>query len=440
MKQHKIDAVSKDSIAREMEIEPGDTLLSINGQEIKDILDYRWHTSEEHLLVELQKPNGDIWELEIEKDSDEDLGLSFAPGTMSEDRHCTNACIFCFVDQQPPGLRESLYKKDDDPYQSFVMGNYITLTNLDSDDLSQIIKYRLSPMRISVHAADTDIRQTMMGNKKAGDLFNILHQFCQAGIKMHFQVVLVKGINDGQHLDNTIKKLLDLGDMAQSLAIVPVGLTKHRQNLYPIERFTPQDAANVIAQINKWQKNIYNMRRSRFVFLADEWYVLASKETPTQDQYEDFPQLDNGVGMMCLFMDEFICELNKKNMSNYANTQKKYIGIITGTAAGTFIKRLTKRFTDLYTAVIIDVYEINNDFYGHSVTVSGLLTGVDIINQLQGKCADLDVLFIPGNAFRAGSNEMLCGTTLEDVTNALGVKVIKCNIDGKEFCQQLLNA
>jgi len=434
MKRHKIAAVEPGSIAEEMELLAGDYLLSINGQEVKDILDYRWLAAEEYLLVEAEKPDGEVWELEIEKDSTDDLGLSFVPGTMGEDRLCHNACIFCFVDQQPPGLRESLYVKDDDPYQSFAVGNYITLTNLSSDEIAQVVKYRLSPMRVSVHAADMELRQRMMGSPKAVKLFEVLEQFSQAGIDMHFQAVLCKGVNDGPALDYTIQRLQELGQHAKSLAVVPVGLTRHREGLYPLAPFAKEDAAAVISQVEKWQARCQQEIGSRFVFLADEWYVLAGKPLPEYSEYEDFPQLDNGVGMMALFEEEFIRGINEGgNPSKPAR-----VGVVTGQAASQFIAKLSRLFMKSFPDITIDIHVIANDFYGPGVTVSGLLTGQDIISQLKGRCQGLAVLFIPENAFRVGTEDMLCGTTLGEVSNALEVKAIIGSANGDEFCRQLI--
>ena len=446
MKKHKIVSVAPGSIAEELELAPGDFLVTVNGQKIKDILDYRWLTAEEHMLVEIIKPDGEIWELEIEKDSCDDLGLSFAPGAMGEDKRCKNACVFCFIDQQPPGLRESLYVKDDDPYQSFAVGNYITLTNLSDDDIGQIIKYRLSPMRISVHAADMSLRRKMMNNPKAEDLFGILERFSQAGIDMHFQAVLCKGLNDGHQLDYTIERLLALGKTARSLAVVPVGLTRHRKGLYPLKAFTKKDATAVIGQVEKWQNRCQEMINGRFVFLADEWYVLAGKALPGYDGYEDFPQLDNGVGMMALFEDEFIAVLEKGDMSpcgcagkpdNIENIKPVRIGLATGQAAADFMAKLSKCFTDCFPNIAIDIHVIENEFYGPGVTVSGLITGRDIVNKLSGQCGGLMALFIPENAFRAGTEDMLCGADISGLSKTLGIKVIKGSFDGGEFCKQL---
>jgi len=462
------------SIASEMELEPGDFLLSINGQEVKDMLDYRWLTVDECFLMEVEKPCGEIWELEIETDGDCDLGLSFAKGSMGEDRRCVNACIFCFVDQQPPGLRESLYVKDDDPYQSFVLGNYVTLTNLSDDDIRQVVKHRLSPLRISVHAADIQLRQRMMGSPRAAKLFDALEQFSQAGLEMHFQVVLCKGINDGPALDYTIERLLQLGRGAKSLAVVPVGLTRYRDGLFPLEAFSSKDAAAVIAQVDEWQGKCLANVGSRFVFLADEWYVLAGKALPGYDAYEDFPQLDNGVGMMVLFEDEFcdalamernhpptkatskassatkaipqhatpvIARSEATRQSNplvntTADTTKK-IAIAAGKAAGDFMFKLSRLFMESFPNISVDIHVIENEFYGPNVTVSGLITGCDIISQLEGRCGEVDVLFIPENAFRAGTEDMLCGTTLSDISKTLNVKAEIGAADGGEFFRQL---
>ena len=438
MKKHKIEAVTQGSIAWEMELAPGDILLSINGQEIKDMLDYRWLTAcapGECFIMEVEKLDGEVWELEIEADSSDDLGISFAAGSMGEDRRCANNCIFCFVDQQPPGLRESLYVKDDDPYQSFALGNYITLTNLGDDDIRQITKHKLSPLRISVHAADMELRRKMMGSPRAEKLFDALGQFIQAGIDMHFQIVLCKGINDGVALDYSIAKLLELGDNAKSLAVVPVGLTRHRDGLYPLEAFAKEDAAAVISQVERWQAKCREEIGSRFVFLADEWYVLAGKPLPKLEAYEDFPQLDNGVGMMALFEDEFCYALSEAKDSPPASVRA---GIVTGKAAGDFIRKLSRLLMESFPDIAIDIHVIENEFYGPNVTVSGLLTGRDIINQLNGHCGRIDVLFIPQNAFRAGTEDMLCGTTLNDVSQSLGIEAVIGSADGGEFCRQVL--
>jgi len=441
MGEHVLASVS--GIAWEMGLRPGDVLLSINGQEIKDLLDYQWLASEEELLVIARKPSGEIWELEIEKDALEDLGLGFLPGSMGEDRVCGNACIFCFVDQQPPGLRDSLYVKDDDPFQSFAAGNYVTLTNLSDEDIGQIIKHRLSPMRISVHTADMELRQEMMGTRKAGGLLQIIEKFSDNRIEMHLQVVLCKGVNDGAQLDNTLTVLAEFSMWINSIAVVPVGLTRYRDGLYPLVGFTVEDAMAVILQLDKWQAWFYKEFGRRIVFASDEWYILAGQELPRYENYDDFPQLDNGVGMLRLFENQWMeqmAELVSSKAASPTKAQPLRIGIVTGVAAGEFMKQLAQGFIKVFPDIAVDIHVVQNEFYGEGVTVSGLLTGRDIITQLTGRVSGLDVLFLPENAFRAGTDDMICGATLDDVSQALEVGVVKGSSDGGSFLLQLLRA
>jgi len=513
MKKLKIDSVCEGSIAWEMELKPGDHILTINNQEVGHILDYQWLASDGDIIVEVEKADGEIWELDIEKEGPEGLGIGFT----QLDLRCANACIFCFVDQQPPGLRDTLYIKDDDYLQSFEVGNYITLTNLDDEEINRIIKHRLYEINISVHTTNPALREKMMGNSKAGELMPILKRFNDAGINMNFQIVLVKGINDARELDDSIAALHDIGIYANSLAIVPVGLTAHRTGLYPLEPFSQQDAANVIAQVEGWQWRISRP----FVYLADEWYVLAGQEIPDYEAYGDFPQLSNGVGMMALFEEEFIqeldaaqakqpcnshdpcnlhepcnlhvvgagssrpsspknstvghsCQLSTTDISSGRedpaptkstphiskqgqNTNKPkcdpvgadlvsararenttHITIATGQAAAPFMTRLTTYFTKHFPTTTITIHPIINNFYGHNITVSGLLTGRDIITQLTPHAHKIDILFIPENAFRENTNDMLDGTTLQEISAALGTQAIKGSQNGSDFCKQLI--
>jgi len=388
---HKILEVEQNSIANELEIEPGDCLLSINGQKVADVLDYRFMIQSEELIVEIQKSNNEIWELEIEKDETEDLGLIFQSGLMDEQRSCNNRCIFCFVDQMPKGLRHSLYFKDDDPRLSFLSGNYVTLTNLSQAEARRIAKYHLSPLHISVHAADCNLRCEMMGNSEADNLFEHLQLFYDAGITMHFQIVLVKGVNDGAALDNTIAALAKLG---ASLSVVPVGLTKYRDGLYKISPFSKEDAITIIKQVSKW---------NGFAYCSDEWYIKADIPMPDYEFYGEFPQLENGVGMWALFEQEH------KPFPNSA-------GIVTGVAAQGLIKKLAPNSK---------VYVVKNDFFGHDVTVSGLLTGQDIVAQvgakpLQDSCK---TLILPKNMFRDGTESTLDDMTRSEIEQHLGVKI-----------------
>jgi len=366
---HKIKEIIPDSIAEELEIAPGDILLQINGQKIRDVLDYRFLVQSEELTLEIQTPD-EIWELEIEKDADEDLGIIFEQPLMSEKRNCRNKCIFCFIDQQPPGMRPSLYVKDDDVRLSFLHGNYVTLTNLSSREIKRIADYHLSPLRISVHAADLELRKKMMGCAAAANLFEALEAFGNAGISMHFQVVLCKGINDGTNLDYTIETLSKQRG-AESLAVVPAGITRFRKGL---EAFTTAEAEAVIDQVEKRQAEFLKKTGKSFVFAADEWYIMTDRPLPKYNRYEDFPQLDNGVGMLRLFEYEF---LQAKREANCGIRKDIRIGIITGLAAEKFMRELVKDFQN------ITVFPIVNNFFGESITVSGLLTGADIIAQLK---------------------------------------------------------
>lgn len=467
MVKHEIAKVFKNSIAAQLDISSGDFLLSINGKEVKDILDYRFRIQEEKLMVEIEKSpkeQSEIWELDIEKNADQDLGLEFKQSLMSHTKRCSNNCVFCFVDQQPKGLRPSLYVKDDDPRLSFLLGNYVTLTNLSTEEVKRLAGYHVSPLRISVHAADLDIRAKMMGTDRARNLFEALDIFRAHGIEMHFQSVLCKGLNDGIHLMDTIEKLLSYKPFAKSLAIVPAGLTKHRDGLYPLEPFSKEDARNVVTTV----ESLYTHRAGqadRFVHLSDEWYILAELQLPKYKDYGSFPQLDNGVGILRLFQKEFLDAFfanikkevatqrlqgksslyhNIKKHPYFGKRQHKFvptIGIITGTAAAGFMTNIVKTFAKKHPYSQIDVRPIRNTFFGETVTVSGLLTGQDIITQLKQSFVP-SILFIAESAFRSGVKEkiMLDGTTLNMLENVLNTKVIISSTNGDEFYRQLAKA
>jgi len=450
----KICSVENGSIAEEMGVAPGDCLISIDGAPVHDVLDYRFRIHSESLRLQIEKPGGKLWDIDIEKESCEDLGIEFALPLMTEKLVCQNKCVFCFVDQQPPGLRRSLYFKDDDPRLSFLFGNYVTLTNIGLEEVERLAGYRLSPLKISVHTTNMALRQEMMGNKRAGNLFQALEIFKTAGIEMHFQVVLCKGLNDGKELDQTIEYLLDLscsgrphGEVGNSLAVVPAGLTKHRDGLYPLDCFSPSDSMEVITQVEAWQKKARAKAGTRFVFLADEWYIMARMDLPFYVQYEIFPQLDNGVGSFRLFERKFMqgakqytrtkhSRLTRKHTSKTQGSVHNEIGIVTGLAAGDLMSSLAIFFQKSFPETQITVYPIKNDFFGEGVTVSGLLTGDDIIRGLRGKVLP-EVLFLPGNAFRHGEDVMLDGTTLEGLADALNTSVRVGSTDGLEFYKEL---
>ena len=442
---HKIKHVKSDSIAGELGIKPGDFLLTINRQKIDDVFEYRFLAQEEELVLEVlvaglddedgedvedseddevveyseDGENGEVWELEIEKNETEDLGLVFESGLMDEVRRCCNSCIFCFIDQMPPDMRPSLYFKDDDLRLSFLSGNYVTLTNLDMKEAERIARYHLSPLHISVHTTDLALRSKMLNNPNASKLFDHLELFKNAGIIMHFQIVLCKGINDGHALDESIGALMKfaLPELGSSLSVVPVGLTKYREGLHVLKPFLVEDAKGVIRQVEKWQRLAKEKYGTSFVYCADEWYINSGIKMPEYDHYENFPQLENGVGMWALF---------ERTVKEDNSILPPGFGIITGYAARGLMEKLASDSSK--------VYPIRNDFFGPNVTVSGLLTGRDIINQMKElktkglKTKELKVkeagLILPGNMFKSGTERTLDDMTKDDIERALGVPII----------------
>ena len=423
---HIIKDVEPGSIADQLEIEPRDVLLTINGQKITDVLDYRFMIQDEALLIEIEKPNGEIWELDIEKEESDDIGLTFESGLMDQAKSCHNSCIFCFVDQLPKAMRKSLYFKDDDIRLSFLTGNYATLTNIDLIEAERIAHYHLSPLHISIHASDPAIRRKMLNNSKSDNLFDYLRIFNNAGISMHFQIVLCKGINDGLTLDETIGTLLNIVPGASSLSVVPVGITKFRENLYPLEVFSQKDAEKVINQVGKWQTHAQKLRGTSFVYCADEWYIKANLPMPPYEHYEGFPQLENGVGMWALFEWDFKRGLIKQKIEqNLKQIDEGTIGLVTGVAAKGLIEKLTTHISRK-----VKVYTVKNDFFGHNVTTSGLLTGHDIIKQVKEKAHQdgCKLLFLPPNMFKTESpfiEYTLDDMCREDLEQNLGIPVCK---------------
>ena len=425
--KHKISTVEEGSIAGEMGITPGDFLLTINSNKVLDVFDYRFMLQVNSLIIEIEKPDGEVWEIDIAKDEDDDLGMAFDPPLMSDIKLCKNNCIFCFVDQEPPGLRKTLYVKDDDWRLSFLFGNFVTLTNVTWEEAFRIRDLHLSPLYISIHATDNPTRSKMMNLVCSDSLLSFLRLFGEAGIEMHFQIVLCKNINDGKVLFDTLSLLATIRG-AKSVAIVPAGVTKHREGLYPLETFTSPDAIGLIHQIAIF-------RSSLAVYLSDEWFLLAKSPLPTFNKYNDFPQLSNGVGLVRLFEYDFLMALDELTGS----VETAAIGIVTGTLATPFIRGLMSWFTNKFTDVRFSIFTILNVFYGETITVSGLLTGADIINQLEDKCS-CDVLFLPGSAFRSGTDEMIDGKTLTELEQTLKIPVRVGSQDGGKFAKQLYEA
>lgn len=431
-KEHEIIAVAPGSIAAELGIEPGDVLLSINGKEIEDIFDYQYLAEDEYLVLLIRKSDGEEWELEIEKDYDEDLGIAFENGLMDDYKSCSNKCIFCFIDQMPPGMRETLYFKDDDSRLSFLQGNYVTLTNMKDKDIERIIYYHLAPINVSVHTTNPKLRCRMLHNRFAGDALQKVKRLAEAGIGMNAQIVLCRGVNDGAELERTISDLTKLIPSMGSVSVVPVGLTRFREGLYPLEPFTKEDAREVLAVIHRWQDYCMERFGMHFIHGGDEWYLLAEEELPGEERYDGYIQLENGVGMITLLRSEF-AEALERERGDAALVRK--VTLATGKLAGPILSELMSRMREKFPQVEVTVREIRNDFFGERITVAGLLTGQDIIAQLKDQELGDEVL-LPCNVLRSGEEVFLDDVTLTEMKRTLQVPVDIVKSSG----QDLLNA
>ena len=436
--QHIVQNIEAGSVAEEMGIEAGDTLLAVNGVEIADIFDYQYLIQDEYIEVLVRKPSGEEWLLEIDKDYDEELGIIFENGLMDDYRSCRNKCIFCFIDQMPKGMRETLYFKDDDSRLSFLQGNYVTLTNMSDEDVERIIRYRLSPINISFQTTNPELRCMMLNNRFAGQALDQVKKLYEAGITMNGQIVLCKGINDKAELERSISDLTAYLPCLESVSVVPVGLSKYRDGLYPLEPFGKEDAAEVLRCIHSWQEKIYPKYGLHFVHASDEWYVLAEEQLPEAERYDGYLQLENGVGMLRLQMDEF-----DEAMEQLEEEKDKYEGctgelsVVTGRLAYPYILNMVQRMMARFPGLNIHAYAITNDFFGERITVSGLLTGQDIIHQLQGQKLGARVL-LPQNVLRSGENYFLDDVTVEEMEKALQVKVDIVKSSGHDFVHTVL--
>jgi putative radical SAM enzyme (TIGR03279 family) len=438
-KQHVIYEIEPGSIAEEMELAPGDILVSINGKKIEDVFDYHYLVNDDYLVVVVKKQNGEEWELEIEKEYQEDLGITFENGLMDDYKSCSNKCMFCFIDQMPPGMRETLYFKDDDSRLSFLQGNYVTLTNMKEKDLERIIDYKLAPINISVHTTNPALRCKMLHNRFAGESLKKIDRLYQAGIEMNGQIVLCKGINDGEELDRSIKDLSGYLPYMRSLSVVPVGLTKYRDGLYPLEPFGKEDAKEVIQIIEKWQDICMEQHGVHFVHASDEWYLTAEIPLPEEERYDGYLQLENGVGMLRLLQTEFseALEEYKDEAAREPFRKPHHITMATGKLAAPFIREMAEKFTRLFPNYAIDVVDIRNDFFGERITVSGLITAQDLVAQL----ADRDLgerVTIPCNMLRMGEEVFLDDWTLEEVEKTLQVPVDIVKSSGRDLLFAML--
>ena len=435
--EHIVEKVLSGSIAEEMEITPGDALLEINGHKIEDIFDYQYYTQDEYIEILVRKPSGEEWLLEIDKGYDEDLGITFENGLMDDYRSCHNKCIFCFIDQMPKGMRDTLYFKDDDSRLSFLQGNYVTLTNMSDEDVDRIIRYNLSPINVSFQTTNPELRCRMLNNRFAGQALEKAWKLAQAGIIMNGQIVLCKGVNDGAELDRSIRDLSAYLPNLESVSVVPVGLSKYRDGLYPLEPFTKEDAQDVLRIIHGWQNKIYPEYGTHFVHASDEWYILAEEELPQEDQYDGYLQLENGVGMLRLLLDEF-AEAMEEDRINGRQARAKHITLATGRLAYRFIKQMAKQMEERYEGLQIDVIAIRNDFFGEMITVSGLLTGQDIMAQLKDR--DLgEKLLLPQNVLKSGEPVFLDDYTLDDIEKALQVRIDIVKSSGRDFIEAILS-
>nr|WP_297864198.1 DUF512 domain-containing protein [uncultured Acetatifactor sp.] len=438
---HIIKAVLPGSIAAEMEVEAGDRLLSINDTKIEDVFDYQFLIQDTDITVLIEKKDGEQWLLEVEKKLEEDLGIEFENGLMDEYRHCRNKCIFCFIDQMPPGMRETLYFKDDDSRLSFLQGNYVTLTNMSDHDIERICRYHLSPINISFHTMNPELRCTMLNNRFAGEALKKVDTLYEAGIPMNGQIVLCKGINDGAELEYSITGLMKYIPILESVSVVPVGLTRYREGLYPLEAFTKEDAVNVIELIERCQRRCFEEYGIHFIHASDEWYLLADREMPEEERYDGYLQLENGVGMLRLLVNEFEQSMREREADGrFPDFQAAgELALATGRLAYPYIRQMAERVAAACPGITVHVYPITNYFFGESITVSGLLTGQDLVAQLEGmplgRC-----LLLPENILRSGEDVFLDDMHLEEMEKALQVPVYIVKSSGNDFVEAILCA
>ena len=430
-KGHKIEKVLPGSIAEELELEKGDLILAVNDQPIEDVFDYQFFINDSYIELTVLKADGEEWILEIDKDEDDDLGIVFESNLMDEYHSCTNKCIFCFIDQLPKGMRPTMYFKDDDSRLSFLQGNYITLTNMKDKDLDRVIRYNLSPINISVHTTNPELRCMMLHNRFAGKINEQIQKLYDAGTMMNGQIVLCKGVNDGDELRRTISDLGAYLPYMESLSVVPVGISKHREGLYPMEPFTSEDAKEVLSIIHEFQNKFMEEYDNHFVHASDEWYILANEPLPEEDNYDGYIQLENGVGMLRLQETEFHEALNQSEILP-EEVNEKHLTIATGKLAGPFLKELVSDFNVKYPNVHVEVVEIINNFFGPRITVSGLMTGQDIIEQLKDRPLG-DALLLPINVLRSGEDVLLDDVRICEIEKTLQVPVRIVQSNGKDL-------
>lgn len=436
--KNKITSVEPNSLGEELGIEVGDYLVSINDTPVKDIIDYKFLMNDEYIEVEIEKSDGEVWILEADKDIQEDLGVDFESSIMDKAKSCSNKCIFCFIDQLPGGMRDTLYFKDDDSRLSFLQGNFVTLTNMKEEDIDRIISYRISPINVSVHTTDPELRVQMLNNRFAGNLYDRLKRLAEAEIEINAQIVVVPGINNGEELKRTVEDLYKLYPSVQNVAAVPIGITKHRKGLKELEIFNKDTARKEIEDLKKLQQKYIKEIGAPFVRLSDEFYVLAEMDLPSEDFYGEYDQLEDGIGMITLFR-KYI----KDSLNYLSNKNKGSFTIASGVSAYKELLWASEVIKEANPNIILDVYEIKNYFFGETITVAGLLTGKDIIEQLKGHIKT-DYLILSSNMFRKGyelSNSkeqiMLDDMKIIDIEKALNIKVIVVDYTGEDLIDKI---
>lgn len=411
----------------------GDSLVAVDGHEIHDVLDYMYYSTPTSLRLTVKDGAGRTKLMRIRKEEYGDLGLEFVNFLMDHLKSCHNKCIFCFIDQLPPGMRETLYFKDDDSRMSFLRGNYITLTNLSDEDLQRMAQMKISPLNISVHATQPELRVQMMKNPKAGRLMEQLKLFAQAGITLNCQIVLCRGVNDGENLDRTLRDLLSLEPQIGSIAVVPAGLTKYREGLHPLQNFTPEEAAKVIEQIDAFGEVNEKKTGLRMVYPADEFFLKAGLPIPEEEYYGEFAQLENGVGMLSLLRGEIRRELD----SLLPSSKKRTATIATGVAAYPFICQFVDCLREKWHNLNCKVVRVENEFFGREITVTGLVTGKDLIRALDREGVQGELL-ISSSMLRYENDRFLDDVTVEEVEKRYGVPLIPVNNLGRDFVDAVL--
>ena len=424
---HRIAAVEPGSAAEELEIAPGDWLMAVNGKEIEDVFDYRYQTGLDTVSLLIRKPDGELWDMEIENGG-EDPGLVFESGLMSEYRSCSNACIFCFIDQMPKGMRETLYFKDDDSRLSFLQGNYITLTNMKEKDIQHIIDYRLEPINISVHTTNPELRCRMLHNRFAGRALQHLETLFRAGIRMNGQIVLCKDWNDGEELTRTLTDLLRYAPLMESVSVVPVGLTDYREGLCPLKPLEKEDALRAVETVEKIQREAMRLHRIHFAHASDELYLKAELPLPEAGRYDGYLQLENGVGMLRLLEEEVTEALESTESLGVPERISAVSGVLAAPAVARELERIGKAFPEKEIRLI----PVENRFFGPMITVTGLLTGADLLRALKGQ--DLgDRLLLPQCMFRSGEEVLLDDVTKEELERALQVRCVILGSSGQDL-------